>query len=107
MNNLIPQKVKNCPDPEAAFDLLKLMKILSEDNFASGWHVDLEYMLWISIFDISSNFGFVDISINDRGKLLSLSHRCQGWWVWTHKTPYCVFVTYDEWLPMYQRYNAI
>ena len=98
------QRVSCCPDPEAAFELLKLMRNLSEDHFAAGWHVDLEYLLWNTIFGISLDFGFFDLSFNDRSKVLEFTHRCQGWWVWTNVMPSCTFVTYDEWLPMYQRH---
>ena len=93
---------KDCPDAAAVYELLNLMGDLSEEYYAAGWLIGLEQDLWKLAFeDPHSGFGFGNITHEERGKLIELSHRCQGWWVWD-RTVGRRFISLDDWLVMYQ-----
>lgn len=94
----------NCHDVAAARELRSLMSEISEDYYAAGWLVGLEFSLWHIVFeDNAQHFGFGPISFKEIGKLIELTQRCQGWWIWSDEDGGCKFLNYDEWLPIYQR----
>lgn len=100
----LDRELKDCPDPAAARELVELMGEISEDHYAAGWLMGLEHSLWRLAFETPEDtFGFSSLSMVERGKLIELTHRCQGWWVWSERRGGRRFLTYDEWLPMYQR----
>lgn len=94
--------LESCPDQAAALELRSLMSQISEDHYAAGWLMGLEFSLWRRIFETPEHiFGFSTLSLADRSKLIELTYRCQGWWVYGKNGR--EFLTYDEWLPLYQR----
>lgn len=94
----------SCPDRAAARELRAMMGEISEDHYAAGWLSGLEFTLWRIIFEQpEERFSFASLTFEERGKLIELTHRCQGWWIWSSKRGGREFLTYDEWLPMYQR----
>jgi hypothetical protein len=93
-----------CPDIAAAEKLVYLMSEISEEYYAAGWLMGLEYTLWHIIFeDPTMHFGGRPLTLAEIGELLELTTRCQGWWIWSKNRSGLQFLTYDEWLPMYQR----
>jgi hypothetical protein len=99
----LDRQLKDCSDPAAARELVNLMSEISEDHYAAGWLVGLEFSLWRLTFETPEDtFGFSSLSMSERGKLFELTHRCQGWWIWSKSQGCRKFLTYDEWLPMYQ-----
>lgn len=90
-----------CPDVKAAHELVNLMGDISEDQYAAGWLINLEYSLFSAAFE-GTTFGF-GISIKDWGKLIELSHRCDGWWVYDLGKGR-KFVRLQEWLEMYGKH---
>jgi hypothetical protein len=93
-----------CPDAEAALELRSLMSDISEDHYAAGWLIGLEFDLWRLIFEAPENtFGFSTLSFESRSKLIELTYRCKGWWIHSDTYGGRKFLTYDEWLPMYQK----
>jgi len=78
------------------------MSEISEEHYAAGWLIGLEFALWRLIFETPEDtFGFSTLSFEERSKLIELTYRCQGWWIYGENGRQ--FLTYDEWLPMYQR----
>ena len=94
-----------CPDPEAARKLLNLMGKISEDYYCAGWLMGLEFSLWRLAFENQGDhsFGMGELTFEEVGQLVELTHRCQGWWVWCDVVGGRKFLGYDEWLPMYQK----
>jgi hypothetical protein len=96
--SLVPD---TCPDVEAALELRELMSEISEDHYAAGWLFSLEFDLWRLAFETpEAKYGYSTLSLEELGKLVELTHRCQGWWIYDTKRR---FLTHDEWLPMYQK----
>lgn len=94
----------SCPDLAAARELRALMSEVSEDHYAAGWLVNLEFILWRLIFEnTEEGFGFGPLSFENRSRLIELTHRCQGWWIYSASISGRKFLTYDEWLPLYQK----
>lgn len=92
----------NCQDVEAAILLLSLMSEISEDHYCAGWLINLEFILWETIFESPNKyFGDSPISIANIAKLLELTYRCQGWWTWSDDQKGETFLPYEEWLPIY------
>lgn len=89
--------------PEAANQLLRIMRDISEDRFCAGWLAGLEFRLWEAIGSEAPEDAFVDET--DILHLRVYHMECDGWWVWWHdeaspaQGP--VFVTYDEWNTIY------
>jgi len=94
-----------CPDKQAAYELVSLMRRMSEDYWAAGWLMGLEHDLWKMSFEGSNQafgLGVDGIAIEERAKLIELCVRCQGWWLWDEVHGGERFATLDEWLPRYQ-----
>lgn len=92
-----------CPDPKAAQELCSLMSEISEEQYAAGWLSGLEFSLFSAAFE-GTTFGY-GISVKEWGKLIELSHRCDGWWVWDNeRKPYGgrKFMRLNEWLEIYK-----
>jgi len=80
------------------------MSEVSEDHYAAGWLIGLEFTLWRLIFEnYEDPFGFSPLTFDERAKLIELTYRCQGWWIYGQSGR--EFLTYDEWLPLYQKGN--
>jgi hypothetical protein len=100
-------EMDRCPDRGAAVELLNLMNDISEDHYAAGWMVGLEYNLWSLAFENpEGNLGFSELSLRNRGRLIELTHRCQGWWIWSDDHGGRKFLSYNDWLSMYQRWTG-
>lgn len=66
----------------ARHDLLLRMRNESEDRYAAGWLIDLEYMLW------------------SEPEWEALGRLVGGWWVWPER-----FVPLEEWETMYAKHS--
>lgn len=94
-----PRELENCADQTAAHRLRNLMEELSEDHYAAGWLIGLEYRLFSAAY---ADEAFGDgLSHDERSQLITLSQRCQGWWTFELKTGR-KFLPLDEWLKIYE-----
>ncbi len=80
-----------------ADELLELMNTISEDDFAAGWRIDLEYILWRRVLS-----GRPDRRTQT---LESLSGTAHGWWAWLPdgegREEGRKFVPLDEWCALF------
>lgn len=95
--------IPGCVDEPAAFRLRNVMGDLSEDHYAAGWLIGLEYMLFGAAF-AGDGFGS-GLSHEERAELITLSQRCQGWWMWSKYDANRRFVPFDEWFHMYAEHQ--
>ncbi len=97
----VPPPRIDCPDETAAYRLRNLMSDISERHYAAGWLFGLEYALFGAAF---AGEGFGDgLSHEERAGLITLSHRCQGWWAYDDRKR---FVPMGEWAETYARHIA-
>jgi hypothetical protein len=73
--------------------LLHLMEDISEEVWAAGWLIGLEFILWRNI--------------DQYPELKRLSDLCGGWWVWDGSTEnWRRFVPMAEWIEIYKKGEA-
>jgi hypothetical protein len=82
--------------------LVVLMSDISEDCWCAGWLMGCEYSLW-SIKENAEDrtWGMAWVSDDDCAKLRELSAQCGGWWIWDREAGGNVFLTLEEWEPLY------
>jgi len=98
-----PTPLEGCADDSAAYRLRNLMGDISEDHYAAGWLIGLEYMLFGAVYADDHFGGFQDgLSFEEKKELLTLSQRCQGWWMWSDGHGGREFVPFDRWFKIYQ-----
>ena len=97
----MPPKLENCLDETAAYRLRNVMENISEDYYAAGWLIGLEYSLFSVAYAGDSFGGFGGSCTHDEiAQLITLSQQCQGWWMWNHNERRR-FVPFDEWFSVY------
>jgi len=98
----------DCPDIQAAKDLCQRMSDISEDYYAAGWLMGLEYALFEAAFE-GDTFGGEKLQHDELHALLDLSHRCDGWWRW-HDSDVVAesgerFVRMSDWTEIYKAHQ--
>jgi hypothetical protein len=95
-------KLARSPNKDAAWMLVVLMSDISEDCWCAGWLMGCEYSLW-SIKENAEDrtWGMAWVSDDDCAKLRELSAQCGGWWIWDREAGGNVFLTLEEWEPLY------
>jgi hypothetical protein len=93
--------VSKQPLPDAIVESLKkrlmsIMSCISEDEWAAGWIIDLEYDLWELVTTGQSQFTGTPESI---AEMRALSEVLDGW------SDGDGFVPMAEWLPRYERWH--
>jgi len=82
------------------------MRRLSEENWAAGWLMDLEYALWNWVArwrngsEPASEFERANQA--DVEVLSWLTEQAGGWWHWDEVTKEPKFVPLSEWLKIYR-----
>lgn len=80
-----------------ADELLQLMNTISEDDYAAGWRIDLEYILWRRVLA-----GRPDRRTQAMERLSQEAH---GWWAWLpggeSREEGRKFVPLDEWCALF------
>jgi hypothetical protein len=79
--------------------LARFMSDLSEDYWAAGWLVDLEFELWSAVQEESSR-----VRQANAARLRYLSSKCGGWIVWTDGE--LRYVPLEEWRARYEEWRA-
>ncbi len=97
----------DCPDKEAALQLRQVMSEISEDHYAAGWLIGLEYSLFEAAFEGEARvWGDGGLDTKELGDLFELSHRCDGWWRWNNDDDHLKsgqrFVRMSEWTAIYK-----
>lgn len=86
--------------------LLVYMRHLSEENWAAGWLIELEFTLWDWVLRWRSNTEpsseFERTNIPDTEVLSWLAEQAGGWWHWDETTKEPEFVPLDEWVKIYR-----
>ena len=81
-------------NPEAAKALVQKMSEFSESAMCAGWVEGTEWTLWqVSLVKFNS-WGNHAFSQEEVEELVSLSERCNGWWIWWDGER---FVTKQQW----------
>jgi hypothetical protein len=86
--------------------LLVYMRRLSEENWAAGWLMDLEYTLWDRVTrrrnrsEPASEFERANLA--DIEVLSWLAEQAGGWWHWDEASKEPKFVPLSEWLEIYR-----
>lgn len=102
------------PDEAACEELLELMHTISEDLWAAGWRVGLEYDLWSAVVADGRRRSAAAVWIH-QSDLASLADAAGGWWVhcstvdapWAAETegptgaPGRRFLPIAEWVALY------
>jgi len=82
--------------------LLIYMQRLSEENWAAGWLMDLEYTLWDWVAHWRDNAEpateFQRANLADIEVLSWLAEQAGGWWHWDEVSKEPKFVPLGEWL---------
>jgi len=86
----------------AAQALLAEMERISEDYYAAGWHILLEFYLWTMVQGGDARGGFGALLPEEIDKLRCLSEQCGGWWIWDEEEQGERFLGLDEWKAMYE-----
>lgn len=82
-------------------DLLHVMKKISRNEFAAGWRIGLEYILWDLVVTGELEGRMMPTEAKHMAAMLSeLAKRSQGWWVFGSQNQR-EFVPIREWLKMY------
>ena len=82
--------------------LLRLMEDESEDNWASSWAEEHEYMLWASVVGDAPRVRRGGSS--DPARLKELAAVANGWFAWSEEADEVEFVPMDRWLVRYRQY---
>ncbi len=75
----------------------RLMSDLSEDYWAAGWLVDLEFELWQAVGGSKKWISDAEVA-----QLRYLSKTCGGWIVFHESSPYRRYVPLANWLQQYE-----
>jgi len=78
--------------------LLRIMRDLSEEYYASGWIIGLEHYLW--------NLALRQNTVEGQ-MLLYCAETSGGWWIWDDKAGGHVFVPLAAWKPVYREEEII
>jgi hypothetical protein len=78
--------------------LLRLMRALSEEQYAAGWLIGWGPMLWERVHDDSGR----GLMPDDRTDLRILSDLAGGWWDWPEDAHEPVFFSLDDWNARYR-----
>lgn len=73
--------------------LLRIMRDLSEEYYASGWIIGLEHYLW--------NLALRQNTVEGQ-MLLYCAETSGGWWIWDDKAAGHVFVPLASWKSVYR-----
>lgn len=73
--------------------LLRIMRDLSEEYYASGWIRGLEHYLW--------NLALRQNTVEGQ-MLMQCAEISGGWWIWDDKTDGYAFVPLAAWIPVYR-----
>jgi hypothetical protein len=79
--------------------LFALMSYISEERYAAGWLIGLEFILWEEALRRSGPALFP----YERAGLRTLASLAGGWWMWSDSE---VFVSMGRWLVIYRRHQA-
>jgi len=79
--------------------LARFMSDLSEDYWAAGWLVGLEFELWSAVREDATRIGPANAA-----RLRYLSSKCGGWIVWDETG--LRYVPLDEWRERYEQWRA-
>jgi hypothetical protein len=74
------------------------MSDISEDHYAAGWNMGLEYDLWSMVRGGSRHYGMGTVTEADVAKLKQLADEAGGWWKCDE------FVPIAEWRVEYARW---
>ena len=93
---------------DSAIKLKQLMSDMSEDIWAAGWLVDLEFILWdvmttgkhesefLSTTYANEKYGW-SIPFEQIENLKQLSTLANGWWMWDDVEHHTKFVSLEKW----------
>ena len=98
----MPPKLENCLDETAAYRLRNVMENISEDYYAAGWLIGLEFSLF-GVAYAGETFGG-GCTHDEIAQLITLSQQCQGWWMW-NQNERRRFVSFDEWFSIYAKHH--
>lgn len=90
--------------------LLVYMRHLSDENWAAGWLMELEYTLWGWVLrwrnraEPTSEFERANLA--DIEALSWLAEQAGGWWHWDEAAKEPRFVPHSEWMEIYGNRNA-
>lgn len=87
----------------AAAQLLRLMEEESEDNWATSWERDHEYMLWASV--VGDDPGEIRGGSSEPARLKELAALADGWFAWAKELDDVEFLPMGRWLVMYRQYR--
>lgn len=99
----MPSKLENCLDQTAAYRLRNVMENISEDYYAAGWLMGLEYMLFNAVY-AGEDFATQRLTHDEISQIFLLSQQCQGWWMWNEHERRR-FVPFDEWFLIYAEWH--
>lgn len=92
--------------PAAQRALLIYMRHLSEENWAAGWLMELEYTLWAWVLRWRSGAepasDFERANIPDIEVLSWLADQAGRWWHWDEGSKEPKFAPLSEWLEIYR-----
>lgn len=81
---------------DAAWRIQSLIRQISEDYYAAGWCVGIEYQIWEILEGASRLLGLGELTDDDVEQLRVLSERAGGWWTWKDGDGE-IFVTRKNW----------
>jgi len=98
--------------------LADFMSHLSERYWSAGWMTDLEVRLWDALQNNGKIFEGLSLEPHEHRELAALSKACGGWIYFEGSDEASaevlarepggrgeMFVTFEEWLPMFQRWE--
>ena len=92
--------------PAAQRALLVYMRHLSEENWAAGWLIGLEFTLWDWVLHLRSRADhtseFERANAPDIEVLSWLADEAGGWWHWDEGSREPEFVPFNEWMEIYR-----
>ena len=101
---LAMRQADKSPNPEAARELLTLMRAISQEHYAAGWWLTLETDLWAMVHGGSRETDLSEVPVDDVNRLRALAVLADGWWRWDSNGFACLqgetFVRLDVWRAM-------
>lgn len=104
----LDNSLKKAKDPDMAEHLRFIMSNISEDRWCAGWLIGLEFELWPYV-NGEKTPPEDDWGLRDMSRLKRISEKAGGWWMWVGEGVDSgeVFLTTEEWEPIYKKYKAL
>ncbi len=100
----MPIFIDETSNPSSAILLVQLMSDISEEGYAAGWLVDLEYRLWAIVRGGPADFGMADMTHEKVEALRRLAEAAGGWFYFDLDQGE-VFVSAETWAKMYATHH--